>query len=260
MLPKYAHIARIAMVQGIKNYKAIVGLSLFLVTCLVIFAHLWKVAAAKAGAIDLPPDRLLWYIAFNEWVLVSLPEIYLEIEQDLRSGRLAYLLPRPVSYLGAKFAEGMGALLLNLAILGLVCFFFTWGWSGSLPFHTAGFTVAILLGILAGTVALLFQIAVGLTSFWLHQVGPFHWIWEKLLFVLGGLILPLATYPIWLQKIAFATPFPAIMGERSSLALTFDFTHVVTLLFTLAAWLLLGAGLVFLLYQRGLKILNISGG
>lgn len=260
MFRKYSHIARIAMVQGIKNYKALAGLSLFLVTCLVIFAHLWKVAAAKAGAIHLPPDRLLWYIAFNEWVLVSLPEVYLEIEQDLRSGRLAYLLPRPVSYLGAKFAEGMGTLLLNLAILGLVCFFFTWAWSGALPFNAFGFSAAIILGVLAGMVALLFQIAVGLTSFWLHQVGPFHWIWEKLLFVLGGLILPLATYPLWLQKIAFATPFPAIMGERSSLALTFDMAHAGILFFTLAAWMLLGTGLVFLLYRRGLKILNISGG
>lgn len=260
MFPKYVYIARLAIVQGMKNYKALAALSLVLVACLVIFAHLWQIAATKAGAINLPPDSLLWYIAFNEWVFISLPDIYLEIEHDYRNGRLAYLLPRPVSYLGAKFAEGFGTLLLNLTFLGIVCFFFTWAWSGSLPFHALGFCAAIILGVMAGMVALLFLIAIGLTSFWLHQVGPFQWIWEKLLFVMGGLILPLAAYPPWLQTIAFSTPFPAILGERSSLALEFDMLHVGRLFFTLLAWLLLGSGLVFLLYRRGLKILNISGG
>ena len=106
------------MVHGLKNYMSLIGLSLFMVTCLIIFSHLWKIAAAKAGAAFLNPDHLLWYIAFNEWVLIAIPDIQLDMEHDLRSGRLSYLLPRPISYIGSVFAEGLGTLLLNLTVLG----------------------------------------------------------------------------------------------------------------------------------------------
>lgn len=259
MLAKYLFIARVALIQGIKNYKALLGLSIFLVTCLIIFAHLWTVAAAKGG-FAIPAESLLWYIAYNEWVLIAVPEIYMDIEQDLRSGRLAYLLPRPLSYIGAKFAEGFGALLLNLIVLGAVSFTFAWFWVGSLPFSSLAFAISLGLGVLAGCVALLFQMAIGLSTFWLREVGPFYWIWEKLLFVMGGLILPLVAYPLWLQKIAFWTPFPVLLGERSALAIQFEASHAWWLFAVLIAWLLVGALLVRTLYYQGLKILNVEGG
>src|SRR5262249_17546215 len=150
-----------------------------------------------------PHDQLLWYIVSNEWILIALPDLFLDMEHDLRSGKLAYLLPRPISYLGAKFAEGFGTLLLNLVVLGAVAFAFAWVWTGSFPFTPLSFLSMILLGILASLVALLFQIAIGLSAFWLQEVGPFYWIWEKMLFVLGGLMIPLTAYPSYIQKIAF---------------------------------------------------------
>ncbi|MCE5317957.1 MAG: hypothetical protein LLG04_11455 [Parachlamydia sp.] len=214
----------------------------------------------KSGAQVMPSDRLLWYIAFNQWVLFSIPEIYLEMEDELRSGRLAYLLPRPVSYLGAKFSEGAGLLLLNLSALGLVTFFFNWFWTGSLPCHPLSLCPIFLFGILAGLVALLFQMAIGLTSFWIQEVGPCYWIWEKLLYVLGGLILPLSIYPLWLQKLADWTPFPVLLGKRSFLALDFHSENYLALLMQMTLWAGLGIALLLFLFHKGLRTLTIEGG
>jgi viologen exporter family transport system permease protein len=257
-LNKYLSIAKIAMLQV--NGKALVGLSLFLITCLLIFAHLWRVAAPSQSALFLSPEQLLWYIAFNEWVLISLPEICFDIEQDLRSGQLAYFLPRPVSYIWAKFAEGVGGLLVNLFVLGLVTFLFTWYWSGTLPFQPHIFGLVLITGVLAGLVGLLFQCVIGLSAFWLREISPFFWIWEKLLFVLGGLILPLVAYPEWLRAVSYWTPFPVILGERSALVFTVEWGQVGWLLSLLSVWILIGIGLVNFLYHRGLKIVNIEGG
>ncbi|HYG40542.1 MAG TPA: hypothetical protein VD908_18060, partial [Cytophagales bacterium] len=117
---KYWTVFKIAALHTLKNYKAWIGLSFFLITCLVIFAHLWQIAAVKAGVNTFSSDHLLWYIAFNEWVFISLPDIQDQMEQDLRTGRLAYLISRPISYLGATFAEALGVLSMNLLVLGLV--------------------------------------------------------------------------------------------------------------------------------------------
>lgn len=259
-MSKYRFIFTLAVTQSIKNYKALIGLSLFLLTCLLVFAHLWKIAAAKIGAAHLHPDQLLWYIALNEWVLISIPDVQIDMEQDLRSGKLAYLLPRPVSYLGGVFCEGLGMLAVNLLALGAVAFLFTWWRIGIFPFDAPTLITLVVLGIAAGCVGLVFQMLVGISAFWLQEVSPFNWIWEKLLFAFGGLILPLAVYPLWIQKIAYWTPFPAILGQRSALAIDFSFTEVLHISLSLFCWGLLAAACLLFLYRRGLKILNIAGG
>ena len=259
-MQKYRAIFHLSFVHTLKNYKALIGLSIFLITCLVIFAHLWKIAAAKKGIVTFTPEQLLWYIAFNEWVLVSIPDTQEDMEQDLRSGRLAYLLPRPISYLGGIFAEAAGTLTVNLLILGLVTFLFTWLQVGALPFHPIGLLVTVIFGFAAGVIGIIFRMLIGLSAFWLHEADPFFWIWEKLLFMLGGLMLPLTVYPQWLQTIAHFTPFPAILGERSALALDFNLHQISTLACSLIGWGAFGFICLLLLYRKGLRILNIEGG
>lgn len=257
---KYATVFRLSIIHALKNYKALIGLSIFLITCLLIFAHLWKIAAARTGALHLPADQLLWYIAFNEWVLISLPDIQSDMEEDLRSGRLAYLLPRPISYLGTAFAEATGTLCVNLVILGIVSFLFTWLRIGSFPFSFPEFVMMLALGLAAGFVGVLFQMMIGLSAFWVQEVSPFHWMWEKMLFMLGGLILPLSVYPEWIQTIANLTPFPAILGGRSALVFDFGASHILAVISALASWSAIGIICITLLYRRGLRILNIGGG
>ncbi len=94
----------------------------------------------------------------------------------------------------------------------------------------------------------------------MQEIDPFNWIWEKLLFILGGLILPLAIYPRWIQKIAYYTPFPAILGQRSSLAIDFSIAQVFNVTSSLIFWGILGLSCLFLFYRRGLQILNLGGG
>jgi ABC-2 type transport system permease protein len=101
---------------------------------------------------------------------------------------------------------------------------------------------------------------IGLSAFWLQTVDPLFWIWEKMLFMLGGLMLPLTIYPQWIQTVAYATPFPVILGERSALALDFNLHHILTLSCALMAWGVFGFIGLWWLYRKGLRILNIEGG
>lgn len=259
-MSKYLTLFKLSLFYTLKNYKALIGLSIFLMTCLVIFAHLWKIAAAKTGTVNFSPEELLWYIAFNEWVLVSIPDTEEQMEDDLRSGRLSYLLPRPISYLGSTFATSLGALTGNLLVLGVITFLFTWMQVGALPFPLFGLPVTLVLGFAAGIVAIIFQMLIGLSAFWLHEVSPFYWLWEKFLFMLGGLMLPLSVYPVWLQTLAQFTPFPAILGARSALALDFNLQSVTHLSLLLLSWGFFGCVCLLFVYRKGLSILNIEGG
>ncbi len=260
VMGKYFSIFHLSCNRAVRNYKALIGLSIFLMTCLLIFSNLWKVVAAKTGIDILNPDLLLWYIALNEWVLVSIPDVQDDIEQDLRSGRLAYQLPRPMSYLGGVFAEGLGILTVNLIVLGCVTFIFSWLQVGVCPFHFTGFVLIVIFGFMSGLLSMIYLMLIGLSSFWLHDVAPFYWIWEKFLFMFGGLILPLAVYPQWMQTLARFTPFPSILGERSALVFDLSPTHVFSWIGSLLGWTVLGWICLILFYRKSLTILNIEGG
>ncbi len=159
-LAKYSTIFILAMFHSLKNYKALIGLNLFLIICLLIFSNIWKVSAAKIGMIHLHHDQLLWYIALNEWVLIAIPNVQMDIEYDFRNGRLAYFLPRPISYLGMIFFEGLGILCINLLTLGLFAFLFIWFRTGIFHFDVFRFVIFGTLGILAGAVGMIFQMLI----------------------------------------------------------------------------------------------------
>jgi hypothetical protein len=45
-------------------------------------------------------------------------------------------------------------------------------------------------------------------SFWLQEVAPVYWVWQKLLFVLGGLMLPLQVYPAFYPETRWVHAIP----------------------------------------------------
>jgi ABC-2 type transport system permease protein len=257
-MQKYIAFFQLGAIQTIKNFKSLIGLCLFMLICLVIFAHLWKVVSLKA--VSFNSQHFLWYIAFNEWVLIALPETHLEIENDLKKGYLSYLLPRPISYLGAKFTEAVGVFTIQYLVLGAVSIGFVFLWTGVFPLTTIGFFTVLLLGFLSGSVAILFQMIIGITAFWLLEVAPVQWIWEKFLFMLGGLFLPIAFFPKWLQALSHFTPFPMILGDRSALIYNFEYNSVIQYTLFLLWWAVVAVIALKITYARGIKILHVEGG
>jgi ABC-type uncharacterized transport system permease subunit len=59
-------------------------------------------------------------------------------------------------------------------------------------------------------------LGIGLLAFWLQDVSPVYWVWQKLMFVLGGLMLPLDLYPSVVQRAAEFTPFPVLLAGPAS--------------------------------------------
>lgn len=257
---KYWALFSLSFMQGARNIKVLIGLSIFLLTCLIIFAHIWHVATHHSEKARFAPELLLWYIAFNQWVLVASQDVNLEIQEELQTGSLAYSMVRPISYLGAKFTESFGRLCAQLLFLGAVTFVFTALWTGCVPFSPLEGAVMVLFGFFAGALALIFQMVVGITCFWLQDSRPVSWVFEKLLFVFGGLLLPLACYPEWLQTVAHYTPFSIILGARSALVLDCSFEQIAFIAVAFLAWILVGLICLKALFASGMKILTVQGG
>lgn len=256
---KYFQIFSTSFLHSFKNIKTVIGLGLFLVICLIIFANLWQIIAVKTKSITFDQSQLLWYVALNQWILIAIPRIDRNIQSDYESGRLEGYLTQPISYLGYTISDALGSFMMNflgLATITTIAIFFL---GANFDFSILQWFCFIILGFVSGLLGIVFLSVIGLFVFWLNETDPISWVWEKLLFALGGLILPLSFYPDFLHEIARFTPFSLILGARSSLAFDFSIQKVLQLLFLMVIWLAIGVFSMKILYKKGVKRLLVNG-
>jgi ABC-2 type transport system permease protein len=77
----------------------------------------------------------------------------------------------------------------------------------------------VLFGSIAAGLLTGLHVGIGPLAFWLDDVSPVFWVWQNMLFVFGGLMLPIGIYPEVMQRIAALTPFPVILAGPASFVL-----------------------------------------
>jgi ABC-2 type transport system permease protein len=106
----------------------------------------------------------------------------------------------------------------------------------------------------------LFNALIGLSAFALEEVAPFEWIYQKLVFILGGMLIPLDFYPAWLQTIAKSLPFAYMMYGPARLFVLPNPHLFMQIIIGQIFWLAVLSGLLMLVFLRGTKKLAINGG
>jgi len=205
------------------------------------------------------PKALVWYLAITEWIVLSAPPIHIEIQEAIRRGDIVYQLGRPVSYVGAAFAEGLGLLLVRAPLLGAtagVCAFVFTGWT-----PPPGVILYVVpFGLVAAALLTALHLWIGLLAFWLEDVSPVYWVWQKLLFVFGGLMMPIELYPELIRRLAPFTPFPSILAGPASFVLHRSSAEAGVHARTLSIWACVTAVAVCWVFRRATSALTINGG
>ncbi len=101
---------------------------------------------------------------------------------------------------------------------------------------------------------------IGLAAFVTEDVNAFVWIYQKRAFIFGGLIIPLNFYPPWLQLIARALPFSAIVYLPSHLFVAPSLAALYSTLAFQCIWIIMIGLLTVLAYRKGAANLAVNGG
>jgi ABC-2 type transport system permease protein len=257
-LAPYVAAARLAVRDQATGWADAIGRVAFLAVLLFIFSSLWRHVPMGDAAAD--PRSLLWYLAITEWVFLSVPAVHLTLERDVRSGDVAYRLPRPVSYLGMRIAEALGSGLVRFGMLGVAAMALAALLSGGLPPRPLLLFATVPLALAAMVLCLLAQAAVGATAAWVDDVSPIYWVWQKCAFVLGGLIVPLHLYPAWLRDAIAWTPFAVLLNGPARTAFAPDAPEVLRIAALLLFWIVVFAWLARAVHRKSLASLGVHGG
>jgi ABC-2 type transport system permease protein len=259
---KYWSIFEIQLANSLAYPAELVGRSLIILPFIWIFYQLWRVTFAAAGTEELKGLTLastLWYLLIAETIELSRPRLANAISDAVKDGSIAYILSKPYDFLLYHYSSGMGETLFRAALNAGIGGALVWFLVGPPP---AVQGVLVVLPALLGAWTLNFCISalIGLSAFWVEDISAFLWIYQKLAFILGGLLIPLDFYPAWLQSICRLLPFAAMTYAPARLFVDPSPQALAATLAMQAAWIaVLSAGLA-LVYRRSVSALTLNGG
>jgi ABC-2 type transport system permease protein len=258
-LRPYGAFVRLAAAEAAAGRSVLLVRMVFMFVVVGVFSSLWRTALGGSMSGGLASSDLVWYLAVTEWVYLSVPLIQFDVEREVRSGDVAYRLGRPLSYPLSWLAHGVGALACRLPFLAGAAAAAAWTFTRHVPALSL-FLWIIPFGIASAILLTTIHLLIGLLAFWLPDVLPIQWVSQKLLFVAGGLMLPLSFYPVWLQTAARWSPMPWILWGPAAFVLGATPSHAATLAWHLGLWLFVAGALSWWLSACAEASLQVNGG
>ncbi len=174
-----------------------------------VYIAAWRAVLGRQSLSGVDAAFMTRYMVVSQvflW-LTTFMTFGLGIPEGMRTGSVAADLARPVDFFGLYAAREAGALAYGLLYRCLpmaVLFALTVGFPlpGSWPLGLAGVALGAYVGLCLNYLA-------GLAAFWTVQA---RWAWglrQTLTLVLGGIAVPPAVYPGWLQGVVAWSPFRA---------------------------------------------------
>ena len=224
-----------------------------------ILASLWDAAAgANGGAVaGYSAAALTWYVATSEAATVSLNVRTIEeVGDEIASGAVAVELLRPASVVGIRIAAQLGRALPRLAGCALVGLVISRLLGGPVP-HATALALAAPSLVLAITCNVVAQHAFAGAAFWLRDAKSTWFLYQKLVFVVGGMLLPLEVLPQGLEQVAKVLPFMAMAYAPARLAA--GYVEPVLIAVQLG-WLAVLSAAAIAVFAAGERRLQVVGG
>lgn len=259
---RYAALFRMPLAENLAYLGNFASATLAMVMFMWIFGMLWRAVFAYRGVDQIAGmtlDDTLWYLLIAELVVLSKPLLAMEIAESIQSGSIAYDLMRPYHFGLFHLSRFAGHVAFRASLNCVAGGIVVWALAGPPPTWFGIVPAGVALGLAWG-LEFCFEALIGLAAFWTEDIGAFRWIYQKISFILGGLLLPLDFYPTWLGRLARFCPFASIMYAPARLFVDPTPARMLTTLALQLSWLAVLGLLFHFLSRHALRRLAINGG
>lgn len=176
---------------------------------IVILIFLFKLIFATKWALTsgYSIDEISWALIFAQVLTKWKPRINEEINEEVKSGKIANYLLNPISYIWFKFFENFSRFFHNM-ISAIIIWLIIWFlFLGEIKTSLPGVLWWTLLMFWTMFISFFGYMMIGLFSFFVEDNEGFRYIYSKFDMLFWGNILPLPFLPPLMQQIAFLSPF-----------------------------------------------------
>lgn len=261
---KYLYIYKASLIENLQYVINILMGFLSFIMMILIFIHLWDYMYSDAMNMinGYTKDQMIWYVILTEmiWFGTRNKVLTAQVCEDIKSGTIAYGINKPYNYVVYIIARHYGDISVKMILyIGLALVM-----GVSIVGSITGLTVVTLILVIpvflmATMVSCLIRLIISLMSFWIEDSGPFHWIYDKLILVLGTLF-PVEIFPIWMR--GFITVSPVFVVTYGPAKLVIEFTRELYLrvLISQVTYIVILGLILSTMFRKGVKKLNVNGG
>ena len=264
---KYAAKYGAITMTNLQNQLAYVwdalGRSVFIVLIMFIFVQLWTAVYQNRATTEIAGLSLsatIWYFLVAEMIELGKFRHDQRISEEVKEGTIAYALIRPYHYLVYHFCNGLGETLVKMALIFLLGVPVVLAYAGLPDVSLPGVGAALLAGLLALVLDFCMASSIGLLAFVTEDTFSFRLIYQKLIFILGGLLIPIDFLPDWLQRIARLLPFSYTTYAPAKLFVAFNPAQFGQILAHQLLWIGVMGGLLLWQYRWAVRRLEVNGG
>jgi ABC-2 type transport system permease protein len=229
-----------------------------------IFTQLYTVSYNATGVQEINGQSvamIVWGLMLAQsFQSATRPSVSRILDEEVKSGTLAYSMSRPYSYilfqLFAFIGRSIPNLLSNLLIGTIAALVLV----GPIIFSIQALILGFILLIFGYLLDFFISIIIGLMAFWIEDTTALRWIYEKGQLIFGGVIVPIALFPDSLQIIANILPFSQLYYGAARLMINFEMNLFWQFLAIQIIWISLFALMATYLFKKGIKNVSINGG
>lgn len=261
---KYLYIYKASLIENLQYVINILMGFVSFTMMILIFIHLWDYMYSDTTNMisGYTKEQMIWYVILTEmiWFGTRNKVLTAQVCEDIKSGTIAYGMNKPYNYVVYIIARHYGdvsvriilyvglAIVMGVSIVGTI--------SG---FQVTTLIMVIPIFLLATIVSCLIRLIISLMSFWIEDSGPFHWIYDKLILVLGTLF-PVEIFPIWMRGFITVSPVFVVTYGPAKLVIEFTKEMYLRVLFLQVTYIVVLGLLLSIMYRKGVKKLNVNGG
>ena len=261
---KYLYIFKATLIENLSYIPTIILRFVNFIVMMFLFLNLWEYMYSDNSQVinGYTMEQMIWYVLFTEilWFGTRNKALTNQISQDIKSGNIAYNINKPYNYVFYIIAKHLGEIIIKLIAFAIIGAILGVAFVGPIQnFNFANLPLIILVSSLGILINSILRIMISITSFWIEDASPFHWIYDKLILVLGT-IFPIEMFPKFIRPIVQCTPIFVVTYGPAKLLIDFSTEKFIQIFIAQMIYIVLSIALVLILYERGVKKLNVNGG
>lgn len=260
---KYVQMFKVTLASQLSYVYDVLLRQIFLVIIMFIFSQLWRTTFRSQPTATIEAfsfNQMLWYLAASESMVLALPQIGRDIDEEVKSGAVAYSLNKPYSYPLFYYARYMADAVFRFALNVVVAGMVIWVLAGAPRWTGVSAAAALFSIVLAFTMDFWTQFSIGILAFWVEDTWAFRFLYSRVLIILGGVLLPLDILPPLVRKVSSYLPVSQVIYGPARTFLFFETRGWLALTGRQALWIvalmLVGHGL----FRLGVKRVSVQGG
>lgn len=263
-MKKYFHVMKTTFNDSLQYASNLIfrfiGFSITISILVSLWSFLYKDGAGTINGYTF--NQMIWYLLLAEIITFGSGSKVAtdEVRDCIKSGNIAYQVNKPYHYVIYTIFKFLADTFIRFSMFSIIAIILGLIFAGPIEgFNINTLLSAIPVYALAVLITGSVKILISLSSFWIEDSKPFQNVYNKIVLIFG-VLFPLEMFPTIIQKIIKFTPVYGMSYGPAKIVIDFNSTILKEVLIAQIITITIVLILIFIIYERGVKKLNVNGG